>query len=402
MGGYGCGKTAGLVAWAVDRSARNPPDVVGLIVEPTWRQVRQVLMPAFASLFERMGVWHHVNRTDWVIHWGPQRREIRLASGEIPENIAGQNVGFAALDEFGLMTEEVERRVVSRVRDPRATLRQVLYVGTPEGGGWSYERVRTVKTVYARSLDNHFLPQDALDRLHELYRYDANRYAMYVLGEPRKIAGNIYSNFSPTTHGIPCDNPRGGRLVLGADFNVGLMVTPYARAIGNEVHVLGEIVSRNANTESHFQRVRDQMLENGLARVGSTQFFAGLLDTSGNPVDIWMDASGTARKTSSTRSDRAILTDLGFQPRHKSTNPAVRDRIETVQHALGHGRLYVDPAARITTKALLEHDYEPGSYPPSPRKRWGDKDPLDAATDALGYMICGVLPIANARIGQTG
>lgn len=402
MGGYGCGKTATLVAWAVDRSARNPASVAGMVVEPTWRMVRQVLVPAFRQFFERYGIKYSIHHTDWVIRWGPQEREIRLASGEIPENLSGQNLAFAALDEFGLMDEEVERRVVSRVRDPRATFKQTLYVGTPEGGGWSYDRVREMPTIYARTRDNVYLAEDALRRLEDMYQHDPNRYAMYVLGQPRKIAGNIYSNYNPATHSKPCENPRAGRLVLGADFNVGLMCTPIARFIKPELHVVGEVVSRQSNTEAHFQRVREYLLEKGLARVGTTQFFSGLIDGSGNPIEIWIDASGTARKTSSTRSDRAILQELGFQPRHSSRNPAVRDRIETVQHALGHGRLFVDPAAALTTKALLEHDYTPGSYPPQPRKIWGDKDALDAATDALGYMVCGVLPLQSSRIGQTG
>lgn len=402
MGGYGCGKTAGLVAWCVDRSARNPPTVAGMVVEPTWRMVRMVLVPAFQQFFDRIGAPYTIHRTDWTIRWGPQDREIRLASGEIPENLSGQNLGFAALDEFGLMAEEVERRTVSRVRDPRATFKQTLYVGTPEGGGWSYDRVRTMPTVYARTRDNVYLAEDAFRRLEELYAHDANRYAMYVLGQPRKIAGNIYSNYDPAKHLRPCENPRGGRLVLGADFNVGLMCTPVARLVSQEMHVVAEVISRQSNTEAHFQRVRDFLLQRNLARMGTTQFFSGLLDTAGNPVEIWIDASGTARKTSATRSDRAILQEMGFQPRHSSRNPAVRDRIETVQHALGHGRLYVDPAASFTAKALLEHDYLPGSYPPAPRKVFGDKDALDAATDALGYMVCGVLPLQSSRIGQTG
>lgn len=402
MGGYAAGKTACVVAWALDRSACNPPGVAGMIVEPTLRMIRQVLVPSFAQLFDRMGVAYSVHKTDWTLTWGPQAREIRMASGEIPENLSGQNLAFAALDEAGLLAEEVERRVVSRVRDPRATLRQVLLVGTPEGGGWFYERIQQIPTTYAKSMDNVYLAPDAIKRLTDLYAHDPARYAMYVLGQPRKIAGNIYSNYDPAKHLRPCENPRGGRLVLGADFNVGLMCTPVARLVSQEMHVVAEVISRQSNTEAHFQRVREFLLQRNLARMGTTQFFSGLLDTAGNPVEIWIDASGTARKTSATRSDRAILQELGFQPRHSSRNPAVRDRIETVQHALGHGRLYVDPAASFTAKALLEHDYLPGSYPPAPRKVFGDKDALDAATDALGYMVCGVLPLQSSRIGQTG
>lgn len=402
MGGYGSGKTLTMAMWAIDRSMRNPAHIPGLVIEPTYGMIKKALAPAFEEFLDRLGFWHHINQSDYTLTWGKERRTIWMASAEIPRNLSGSTVWGVGFDEFGLMDEEANRRGLSRARAPGAAIRQKFYCGTPEGGGWSYALVQQIRTVYAASRDNVFLTPDYLDELERTYAHDKARYDMYLLGIPRKIAGNIYSNYDPAKHLRPCENPRGGRLVLGADFNVGLMCTPVARLVSQEMHVVAEVISRQSNTEAHFQRVRDFLLQRNLARMGTTQFFSGLLDTAGNPVEIWIDASGTARKTSATRSDRAILQELGFQPRHSSRNPAVRDRIETVQHALGHGRLYVDPAATFTAKALLEHDYLPGSYPPAPRKVFGDKDALDAATDALGYMVCGVLPLQSSRIGQTG
>lgn len=404
MGGYGCGKTQTIAAWAFHRSAVNPPHVPGLIVCPTLKMARRTVVRALIDIFEKAECQYTLNKTDGTVTWGPERRLIWIESGEIPTNLSGTTVGWAALDEFGLLDEEVERRVVSRVRHADAVLRQLLYVGTPEGGGWSYARVREAgqSAVFAKASDNVFMPRDAIARLENLYRGDPIRYAMYVEGKPLRIAGNIYTAFDPTRHVRQCSNPRDGTVVVGADFNVGLMCSPVARYVPGEVHILDEVITRNTNTQEHFGRVKEALLKSGLAQMGGTQFFRGLV-ANGAPVEVWCDASGAARKTSSTTTDRNLLVELGFQPRHRPSNPAIRDRIETVQHALAHDRLFVSPAARLCVRALQEQDYEPSSNPPQPRKgAIGSDEPLDAATDPIGYMVCGVLPVQRPGLGRTG
>ena len=113
-----------------------------------------------------------------------------------------------------------------------------------------------------------------------------------------------------------------------------------------------------------------------------------------------MDASAGARKTSATISDRDIIRNAGFWPRKPNANPVVKERIGRVQYALAHDQLLFDPdGAPFMFRAIQRHEYERGSNPPQPRKHWGDgDDPLDAATDALGYLVCGVANRASLSL----
>lgn len=388
VGGYGSGKTRTLVMWAVDRALRNPKGSVVLLVEPTWGMVKKVLVPELRTILEAADIAYEVNKADWTFTF--EGRTIWCQSGEIPENISGLTVACAGIDEPAIQDEEVDRRVSSRIRDPKATCRQMLYVGTHEGLGWVYRKVQQIPTVIAPSWENPFLPADFLHRLRARFAGDEMRFRMYVKGEAMSLQGGIYTRFAER-HRVKCHNPREGNLVVGADFNVGFMCWPVARRLGNELHVCGEVISKSSTTEDHVRRVRDYLVRRGLATEGRGQFGGEMTDSRGERVEVFMDASGNARKTSATRTDKAIVKDAGFWPVCPSSNPLVRDRIELVQYALGRNLLYVDPdAAPFTCKALKEHAYAEWSDPPAPQKKWKqDEDPLDAATDALGYVVVG-------------
>ena len=396
VGGYGSGKTYLLARWAILRSLANPPGVAGMIVSNTWKNVKRAVLPHLRTALETIGQPYKVNMQDGTLVYGrgANKREIWFASGEIPENLAGANLGWAAMDEFALQDEEAHRRLASRLRDPKATMtRQLLMVGTPEGFNWAYRKGLSAKRILLPTWSNTFLPSDYHETLKRTFP-DEQRYKMYVGGEAVQLEGAIYTNFADR-HLRTCNNPDGGALAIGLDFNVAYMCTPVARCIGEEVHVFGEVVSTNTNTEEHVGRVKAWLLERKLARMkradNGVTFGEFMLDATGQPIDAFMDASGAARKTSATRSDRDIVKALGFWPVHDASNPAVRDRISRVQYALAHDKLFVDPAGAPTVaRALREHGYKRKSNPPVPNKEWAEREtPLDAVTDALGYLVVG-------------
>ena len=391
VGGVGSGKTFLLTRWAIHRSLVNPPSVMGLVVEPTLRQVKRVLVPEFRHAFESAGIPYTLNQSDYTLTWGPreERRTIWLASGEIPENLSGTTVGFAAMDEFALLDEEVYRRVTARVRDQKATLLQKLYVGTPEGLNWAHDLSLRCKRVIMPTASNPFQPASYLRQLRKTFA-DPLRWKMYVEGEAVQLAGGIYTNFSER-HCRSCENPRAGELAIGMDFNVAFMCTPIARCLGDEVHVIGEVVSAQTDTEKHIQRVKEYLITNGLAHMGREAggFDDRMIGNNNHAIEAHLDASSVARKTSSTRSDRDIVRAAGFWPRHDSSNPPVRDRIARMQYGFAHDKIFIDPvAAPVTCDSLRKHSYRKGSNPPEPQKAWRDGDiPYDAACDGLGYMV---------------
>lgn len=97
-------------------------------------------------------------------------------------------------------------------------------------------------------------------------------------------------------------------------------------------------------------------------------------------VIVYPDASGAARKTSSGISDFDLLKRAKFQVISDSTNPPVRDRINTVNSNFRTSKYYVN---RFTcsnySESLIKLKYKGGE----PDKKSG----YDHVTDSAGYFI---------------
>lgn len=397
VSGYGGGKTYTLAHWAVLRALQNPRGCAVLLEGPTWRHGRRVLGRNVQLALESAGVKYALNKADLTFSFAG--REIWIASGDHPESLSGLDVACAGIDEPAIQEEEADRRVCTRVRDPRASIRQILYTGTHEGLGWFYKRCQSIPVITVPSYANKSLTVDSVEQLKARFAGDPLRYQMYVEGKAVSISGGVYTCFS-RANVATCANPKEGELVVGFDFNVGYMCTPVARVLGDEIHVFAEVISEQTTTEAHGAKVKEFLLSNGLASYTTSSFGGSLTGPSGSRVSAWIDATGGARKTSATRTDAQTLRHLGFYVRHPSCNPPVRERIEVVQQSLNRKTLFLDEArAPVTTMALRDHAYAKGSDPPEPQKRWNSGEvPLDAAADALGYVVWGVRSLTNRRV----
>ena len=72
--------------------------------------------------------------------------------------------------------------------------------------------------------------------------------------------------------------------------------------------------------------------------------------------EVYPDPAGTARSTTSHRSDHQILRDHGFQVISKKANPPVTDRLNALNRMLrdanGKVRMTIDPKCTNLIKAL--------------------------------------------------
>lgn len=365
-----------------------------LLVYPTWRMARRVVVPSMERVFNEFGIHFTLNKTDLTYRF--LDREIWVASGDKPESLVGVDVVCVGVDEPAIMDEDIDRRATPRARDPRAIVSQVLYTGTHEGLGWFFRRTADMPTITVSTRANTHLTSVAIDRMLDMFKDDPVRMAMYFNGAAMALSGGIYTCFTDKNL-RRCENPKQGEIVLGMDFNVGFMCTPIARVIGDEVHVVGEVISRNTRTEAHVERIVEWLRTRGLATVRQGQFGVEVCGPNGRRIDAWLDATSTARKTSATRTDRDIVKAAGFFPRHPSSNPAVRDRIEVVQHALSHSRLFIDPdGAPFCCRSLKEHAYAPRTDPPRPAPHREGEDAFDSANDGIGYLTCGIVGVSRS------
>lgn len=401
IGGYGGGKTRAGILWLIDRTARNYP-CAGLYVAPTYPMVRDIAVRTFREVFDQTGIPYVWHRSDSIITFMRMGREheIYLRSGDRPERLVGFNAGHALLDEPGQMDAEVYDRVIGRVRDPRAKIRQVGLTGTPEGYNWLHhvliEKPAPGTAVYrARTFDNPFLPKEYIDGM--LARYPENLVRQYLSGEFVRLEGNVYS-FNRADHVRKCEKAflPGAQVVVGADFNVGKMAWIAARKLGDELHIFDEIITEDTNTFEQTDLVASALVKRwGADMAGHIHIGMQSRESLLREITVCADASGAARRTSATESDHAIIRRAGFNMAGGRSNAHIRDRVASVNDRLRRKRLFVDPSCTETIRVLEQRGYTADGRPE--KNDANPKQDLSHTADALEYVVHHFFPVTGPR-----
>ena len=395
VAGAGAGKTRVGCIWALTLCLANPAGTAGMIVAPTYPVLRQSTMRAFLDVLAEFGIPHTRNKADNVVTI--HGRTIFFRSADKPESLVGADLAWLWLDEGALMDAMVYTRAAQRIRDPRATRRQLLVTSTPEGTGtWLHKRegLPEVTVVRASTLDNKALDAGTIDNLRSIYANDPAGWRQYVEGIATDMKGNIYVGLSAANVVPFAELPgHGVDIVLGWDFNVHWMATVVGAYVHrtSTLHIVGEVVTRSVSgttTIEHAERVRRALVDSG-----ACEMLAGRCMTAnaGEHVRAYIDASGRQQRSSATWTDEVAVHNAGFSPRAPASNPAVRDRIATVNAALTSRRLLIDPVrAPETLKAIRDHAYDKHG---DPQKTWTRDDfQADHFCDAVGYMAWSILP----------
>lgn len=251
------------------------------------------------------------------------------------------------------------------------------------------------------SFDNCFISTEFLEDARK--HMDPRRYAQEVLAQFQPQTAVVYHQFSRDVHVQPVDAAKriiasryglsadGGRDItakvarqwfkhesdffIGMDFNVSPMVA-----------VVYRIFQAPAGIADIWWGVDELVIEDGAdaIRMGHALKTAGYF-----PAIVIPDASGA--RSEGGKSSHRMLRDAGFAVYASGRNPAVPDRINSVNaklfNARGHVTLFFDPKCRTTIKALQNHKNDAHGKP--------EKDSVhDHRSDALGYPIAYMCPVA--------
>lgn len=326
--GYGFGKTYAGDRQGIVYAAENPGCRIGM-VGATWRQVDRDIVRLFDQILgDEMGVPYKYNS---------QKREILvprygwafdLASGEEPDAIKGVTWAAAVVNEPGIQPPKIHEVVLSRLRDPRARLRQLAYVGTPEGiGNWLGKRFITKpipgsRVIFGKTSDNPSCPAGYVDAM--AGSYDAMLVQEKIYGRfVNTQSGLAYYAFRRSRNVIPGLQPVPGVLWrVALDFNVDPFIAslcqvfygdcPLGHAAPGCIHVLREIVLHRADTQAMASAIA--------AAIGNQR---------PEETPVYPDATGRRETTAAVDgSDFALLREAGFTDlRVAPSNPRQRDRV---------------------------------------------------------------------------
>jgi hypothetical protein len=195
--GLGSGGTYGGAMWHYMKCLQNPKSRFSWAIAPTFQHVADTLLPTFAEVFQNE--FHLTEGVDYrIIASGRPRiellkrkQEIWLKSANRPDRFVGPSVSHVFGTEVGLWKREAYEKSSARLRCPKATHRQYLGEGTPEGFNWwekeanfteGINEERNARRIILHTSDNTHLKPGYVDQLRRAYEYDPAKLESYLYG----------------------------------------------------------------------------------------------------------------------------------------------------------------------------------------------------------------------------
>lgn len=378
-GGFGSGKTAAAIARAMALKAHFRNCDIAYYL-PTYPLVEDIAFRRFPDLCERKGWDYKLNRQSAHIEF-PGAGRIVFRTMEQPHRIVGYEVAHSIVDELDTLPLEKARdvwnKIIARNRQKCGMGNTVAVATTPEGFRFVYERwVKNPAPGYvlfrAKTLDNAAnLPPGYIDNLKA--SYPTNLLAAYLDGEFVNLtSGSVYTEFDRALNATSDTVKPDDALHIGMDFNVGQMAAVVCVVRDWKPRAVDEL-SKLLDTPAMIAAIKARY--------------------PGHSIFVYPDASGGNRKSNNASvSDISLLEAAGFTVLNNPANPAVKDRVLSVNqalHAAGERKLLVNgDRCPGLVEGLEKQAYDKNG---EPDKTAG----LDHLLDALGYFIAYRYPVAQ-------
>lgn len=388
VAGFGAGKTRSLCA-KICLDAMDNAGTVMAVFEPTHILLRDVFCRSFDDFLEEMGIEHDFRispQPEYVLHTPTGSTTLLCRATETWNRIRGQNLSKVYVDEIDTSPLETSSKAVemflARLRGGQQP--QLAMASTPEGYRILYrlfveEADRdNRRLIKAKTTDNPYLPAGFVESLYE--SYDPNLIASYINGEFTNLsATTVYHPFDRDVHWTDEDFNRDDRIFVGIDFNVGACFMQVIIRRGDEFHVIDEAYPKDTPAVvRHLQETYPYHVREG------------------NLVVIPDAASRQRSTTNASESDLSLLKKGGFIVKSQASNPAVEDRINSINVLLLANRLKVSNRCKYLIKSLETQAY---SKTGRPEKGIGGKDDISGPPDALGYAMHYLAPLRRWTTG---
>lgn len=359
---------------------------------PTYGHIRDIFYPTIEEVGALFDIKVDIKTGNHEVHYFRGGRQIGTTicrSLDKPSSIIGFKIGHGMIDEFDLLPMDKAllgwRKVIARMSYKVDGLRNGVDVTTtPEGFLATHkmfvedvirkpELGKNYGLIQASTRDNaENLPDDYVSSLQEAYTTELAD--AYIDGQFVNLkSGTVYRAYKREAHNSKeTINPKGEVLTIGMDFNVRQMAACIFVKRGEAYHQVAELKDL-FDTPDMIKVIKEKW-----------------------PVDkfrhiIYPDSTGKSNSsTGAAISDIRLLRDAGFDLRYRSTNPLIRDRVNSVNHAFQRGLLFINARECPTSAGCLEkQSYDTNGMPD---KTSGH----DHQNDAFGYPIAYEMPIIGS------
>lgn len=407
VGGYRSGKTfVGCVRlWML--AMKHPSIKLGYFA-PTYPMIQDIFYSTITEVGESLSDEWGVSLTTDI---NVSRKEVRLfvngveyamvkcRAMEHAHRIVGFDISHAQVDEIDTMkmdkADAAWKKIIARMSSVREDYKvnTVDFTTTPEGFNFVHrlfvvdlQEKREIAEFYsltqASTRENaKNLPDDYIQSLYNTY--PSQLVDAYVDGKFVNLkSGTVYGSYDRKRCRSNETIKTGEPLFIGQDFNVGKMASTIYVKRENGWHAVDELCDL-FDTPDVIRVINDRWASNG------------------HRIVVYPDASGKNRKSNNaSTSDIALLEQAGYDVRVNASNPAVKDRVLSMNKALESGKVWVNDAkCPSTARGLEQQAYDKNG---EPEKSSGVDHQNDATTYPIVYEMPIIKPMANIDVNFYG
>ena len=384
--GFGAGKTYALVSKSIILASMNV-GCISAIFEPTAPMLRDILMRTMNELLELWEIPFTFRASplpEYQLQFKEGVHTILLRTILTYQRLRGQNLCAVGFDEADTVNkrdaEQAMNMALARLRS--GDVQQFYATTTPEGHSWAFDTFEKnakedTRLIKAKTSDNPYLPEGFIDSL--LENYPPQLIQAYLNGNFCNLTtGQVYDKFDRNIHVLETDPVINEHepIRVGIDFNIGNMNAVIGIAAANKFIVIDEI-SKSHDTDSLAKEIKAKY--------------------PFNKIYVYPDASGGNRSTNASKTDIQILESYGFLNQSALSNPAIRDRVNSVQgmflNGKGESKMMISKKAIRLIECLELQSYNDKGEP--------DKDSgYDHMNDALGYITWRLFNPLHMNVGR--
>lgn len=391
FGGFGSGKTHGLILKLLQLCSANP-GIPGGLTCPSIKMFKRDVYPLIQTICADQGIEFDYLKGEAKLVFPWTKSEILIFHGEDKgKSIKGPNLGWMLFNEMTLLDWETFKAAISRVRLKNVPFPQIAGSGTPEDFNWAYDKfidkpMANSKVIYANTRQNKFTAEWYVNMLVD--SYDAIAREQYVDGKFVPTAGRrALHQFDRTKHvDKSCERiPDKGEILVSVDFNVYPMaatIWQYIPELKTPLRAFDEVRIAGADTTDLCEVLEEK------------------IGYGWEEAKLFPDGIGGMQKrtsASSNRTDIEIMRDYGFKDFSYKTRLSVRDCLNSANNLLDKGMVVVNPRCEEFIRdaercKLKEGKYDIDKKDPE-RSHW-----LDGFKNMADYMF----PVTKSFTEVTG
>lgn len=334
-------------------------------ITPTYRQGKITVWPTLKQIMRGRG-WK-INETE--LSCTQSGVTIAIKGSDASDSLRGAELSRVVLDEYAYQKSGVFEEVIYPMLT--TTNGEAMMIGTPDGFSnnnfYDYfikgqGNDKDWKSWQFKTVDGGFVSEEELELAKS--NLDEKAYRQEFMASFETAANRAAWAFDREQN-VKVADELSMYKIIGIDHNVDYNTAVLACVYGNgTVHYYDEIRQQNSNTEMLCKEMKERWKD---------------------VKEVYPDPAGSARSTTSHRSDHQIIKDYGYTVYAKKNHPSHRDRLNALNRKLkdatGKVQMTVDPKCKYLIKDLeqVQRDRNGGI----------DKSNIELthSLDAATYMI---------------